>query len=296
MNILSTELSVSLASPILNPAIPIFDSAGASLARLGGTSLTPGLDAGQFQTQEMMMQMAFQMFAMLSMLMIGQPNSAFSQSPLGGILAPASLGGSDQAGKGTRIQGGKALYGHEKGMFHRGKSGAPDSYAFENSPAGIKFAAEHGYASIDIDLQITKDGVPVATHWSKPMAKDGFYDPLGQLKPKTKVSQMTLAEVMRLRNKDGQSRIYPLASMIGELKKNGIAGDFEAKDDPRFATDQMMGYIADLVRGSGIKANMKSIDRGPRSMKILEAAQRAGFWTRFATGGGKRGKAFGYGS
>lgn len=274
----------TLAPPQLNT--------GAALTRLGAVAplLPPtGLETVHYQAQSML-QMSVQMLALLTMLMVGQPNPAWSQPS--GLEA---IGRSGRSGPGERIEGGKALYAHGKGMFHKGKGG-PDTYAFENSPAGIKYAAEHGFASIDIDMQITKDGVPVATHWSKPMAKDGFYDPLGQLKPNTKVSQMTLAEVMRLRNKDGQSRIYPLSTIVGELKKNGIAGDFEAKDDPRFATDQMMGYIADLVRGAGIKANMKSINRGPRSMDILKAAQRSGFWTRFATGGGKRGRPIGYGT
>ena len=257
---------------------------GSALARL--SSPTVGLDWMQAHTQGMM-QLTSQLFDLLLKLMAGGPTQAANSSPL-------SWGSSDSVTPGARIQGGKSLYGKGK-MFHKGAPGAPDTYAFENSPAGIKFAAEHGYKSIDIDLQITKDGVPVATHWSKPMAKDGFYDPEGRLGKNTKVSQMTLAEVMRLRNKDGQSRIYPVSQLMGEFKKHGIAADFEAKDDPRFKTDKVMGYLANLVRQTGIKANMKSIDRGPRSLEILKAAQKQGFWTRFATGGGKKGRPLGYG-
>ncbi len=179
-------------------------------------------------------------------------------------------------------------------MFHKGAPGAPDTYAFENSPAGIAFAAKNGYASIDIDMQITKDGVPVATHWSQPLKKDGFYDPLGKLDKNTKVSEMTFAEVSRLRNKDGQSQIYSIATMIGHLKKHGIAGDFEAKDDKRFASDEVMGEIASLVRKAGIKANLKSIDRGARSDAILERAQEHGFWVRTAKAGNSKRKDIGY--
>jgi hypothetical protein len=195
----------------------------------------------------------------------------------------------------VRIEGGTALYTQGLGMFHKGAPGAPDSYAFENSPAGIEFAAQHGYASIDIDLQITLDGVVVATHWSQPMAKDGFYDPENKLDPGTHVRDMTLAEVKRLRNRDGQSRIYAVSEMIKELKKNGIAGDFEAKNDVRFASDEVMGALAAEVRRAGIRANLKSIDRGLVSDKILECAQRHGFWVRTAEGNGKARRDIGYG-
>jgi glycerophosphoryl diester phosphodiesterase family protein len=195
---------------------------------------------------------------------------------------------------GSRIPGGPELY-DKGGMYHKGAPGAPDTYAFENTPEGIKFAADHGYESIDLDMLITKDGVPVGTHYTEPMKKDGFYDPLRKLDQDTKVSEMTFAEVTRLRNEDGQSRIYPMTTMIEELKKNGIAGDLEAKDDSRFATDEVMGQLAGQVRDAGIRANLKSIDRGSRSFDNLESAQKHGFWVRTAAGNNRKGRHFGYG-
>lgn len=213
-------------------------------------------------------------------------------SSLLGSYLNGITGGSQKADT-ERIPGGEEIYA--KGMFHKGVKGAPDTYAFENSPAGIKYAAEHGYSSIDLDMQITKDGVLVNTHWSQPMLKDGFYDPEHKLDPKTKVSDMTFAEISRLRNDDGQSRIHTLASQIALLKKYRIAGDLEAKDDPRFATDKVMDEVASLVRQAGIKANVKSIDRGERSMEILKMAQSKGFWVRTAKGNDKPSRNIGYG-
>lgn len=262
------------------------------------------VSAMQMVVTALMTQMTVRQVAMPGNSFFGGTGGSASQgSPLsdflgsvGGSLGPNSLLNQNSGSKGERIPGGKSLYSKGRGMFHKGAPGAPDTYAFENSPAGIAFAAKHGYASIDIDMQITKDGVPVATHWSQPLKKDGFYDPLGKLDKNTKVSDMTLAEVMRLRNKDGQSQIYPMSTMIEQLKKHGIAGDLEAKDDKRFATDKVMGYLADLVRDAGIKANLKSIDRGSRSDKILEKAQEHGFWVRTAKAGKSRRKDIGYGS
>lgn len=281
MNFLSTLSSSSFATIQTLP----FSHAeqGGALTRLNGPTM--GLESMQAQALDTM-RLTGQLLDLLMTLMLGRARPTDTSRPL-------TVGNSPMVPSGERIQGGRSLYGKGK-MFHKGAPGAPNTYAFENSPAGIKFAAEHGYKSIDIDLQITKDGVPVATHWSKPMARDGFYDPEGRLGKKTKVSQMTLAEVMRLRNKDGQSRIYPVSQLMGEFKKHGISPDFEAKDDPRFKSDQVMGYLANLVRQTGVKANMKSIDRGPRSLEILKTAQKFGFWTRFATGGGKKGRPLGY--
>lgn len=230
----------------------------------------------------------------------GGVSRAFQESPIGEFLgrlgsnaAPRVPNAENMSG--SEIPGGPSLYSEGQGMYHKGAPGAPDTYAFENTPQGIKFAAEHGYASIDLDMHITKDGQMVATHWSQPMKKDGFFDPQGKLEPATRVEDMTLAEVMRLRNEDGQSRIYPMSTMIEHLKKNGIAGDLEAKDDARFASDEVMGKLADMVRDSGVRANLKSIDRGDRSFDTLEAAQRHGFWVRTATGNGRKARRFGYG-
>lgn len=236
----------------------------------------------------LMTQMTAQQVGLMSKGLFGGKGGKSMGSPLFDFLgganknqgAAANNPGGPYSSK--RIPGGKSLYSKGKGMFHKGAPGAPDTYAFENSPAGIAFAAQNGYASIDLDMQITKDGVPVATHWSQPLKKDGFYDPLGKIGKDKKVKDMTLAEVMRLRNKDGRSQIYPVSTMIQHLKKNGIAGDFEAKNDPRFATDKIMGSIANQVRAAGIKANMKSIYRGPGTDKILKEAQQHGFYARVA--------------
>ena len=274
------------------PSVPGMDFGMASMQSLFTQSMT-------MMTVAMMGLMTQIMSQQISMLgggtVFGANGGKQGASPLNAFLgggAPAAGGkpgtgkfGAAKAGgqpKGGRIPGGRSLYNKGRGMFHKGAPGAPNTYAFENSPAGIAFAAKHGYASIDLDMQLTKDGVPVNTHWSRPLKKDGFYDPLHKIPKNRKVSDMTLAEVMRLRNKDGRSRIFPISTMVNLLKKHGIAGDFEVKD-ARLGSDKMMGYLANLVRNAGIKANVKTIDRNPSvTERILHNAQEAGFWTRIA--------------
>lgn len=232
-------------------------------------------------------------FPSLGQILKGSPLSGF----LGGLVNPSKP--CEPKGvntSGSQIPGGPSLYTDGLGMFHQGAPGAPDTYAFQNTPEGIEFAAEHGYKCADLDMQITKDGVLVASHWDQPMKKDGFQDPLGKLDQDTRIKDMTLAEVMRLRNEDGQSRIYTVSSLIEQLKSHGLAGDLEAKKDPRFATDKVMGQVADMVRGAGIEANLKSIDYGSGANDVLEMAQKHGFWVRSARGSGREARQFGYGA
>ena len=277
-------IDLKSAARSLTDRIPSFD----------GLPSIPGVDKLEDLGKGAMQEMGQTMSSLLSGVKkhapaigvpdFGGPGIGKFASPLidflGGVSLTAPLGRLGDAPKGDRIPGGKSIY--LNGTFHKGAPGAPDTYAFENTPAGIEFAAKNGYSSIDLDMQITKDGVPVATHWSQPMEKDGFYDPEGKIKAGTKVSEMTLQEVMRLRNEDGQSQIYPMSTMIKELKKHGIAGDLEAKDDNRFATDEIMGSLADMVREAGIKANLKTINRGERSEKLVDAAQDHGFYVKIA--------------
>ena len=82
--------------------------------------------------------------------------------------------------------------------------------------------------------------------------------------------------------------------MLGELKKHNLGGDLEAKGDPRFATPQMMGQIAEMVRNAGIPANLKTINYGPHSIQVIREAQKQGFWTRTAYGNGHERQVFGY--
>lgn len=315
---LSAMLSLNFTSPVQNsfgsnlnngfgPNIGGFSGA-AGLGAMNGADFGAGaMQSLMSQTMTsmstammtLMAQMMTQQVAMLGRSLFGSKGAKGFGSPLTGFLGGANgatnLSGGNGPYSSQRIPGGKSLYSKGKGMFHKGAPGAPNTYAFENSPAGIAFAAKNGYASIDLDMQITKDGVPVATHWSQPLKKDGFYDPLGKIGKDKKVKDMTLAEVMRLRNKDGRSQIYPVSTMIQHLKQNGIAGDFEAKNDPRFATDKIMGTLANQVRAAGIRANLKSIHRGPGTDKILKEAQQHGFYVRIALAKDGQKKYWGYG-
>lgn len=160
-------------------------------------------------------------------------------------------------------------------MFHRhGKL----TYAFENSPQGIKYAKRHGYTNIDLDMHISKDGVPVITHWSQPLARDGFYDPAGKISRKAKVSSLTYEQLRRLRNRDHQGQIYSLAYMCQLLKKYDLNLSLEVKAPG--ATYRKMNKITNIIDDAGVKAYVKGNARLNGMNQTLGKARKAGFWTR----------------
>jgi glycerophosphoryl diester phosphodiesterase len=164
-------------------------------------------------------------------------------------------------------------------MYHVPR-GTP--YHTENGSLGIYLAARLGYHQIDLDLQMTKDKVIVATHWSQPMKKDGYYDPLGKLKADRKVSSMTWAEVSRLRTRSGY-RIYPLELLIPLLGVYDMVGSLEIKGDRRFNDVRVMRQIKSWCRQAGVTAYIKQIPKlSKKHAQTMKAARTAGFWTRKA--------------
>lgn len=171
---------------------------------------------------------------------------------------------------------GRSLQGK---MFHKDDR---QSYAFENSPQGLRYAAAHNYTSIDLDTQVTKDGVVVNTHWGRPMEKDGFFDPLGKLNKNLTVGEMTLDEVTRLRNRDGQSRIYPLSYMIELAGSNNINLSIEIKTPRTFEAN--IPDIVDQLNRNNVKATMKGFISFAGMNQTLTTVRKHGIWTRGAEG------------
>lgn len=115
-----------------------------------------------------------------------------------------------------------------KGIFHRHGN---QPYRFENSFRGILHAVRHGYRRIDLDVQMTKDGVLVNTHWARPMLKDTFFDPKHRLKNKhLTVNQMTWEQVQRLQSKGGY-KIRTLNAALKYCAEHGLGATIEPKTD-----------------------------------------------------------------
>ena len=156
-----------------------------------------------------------------------------------------------------------------------------DNYRFENSVQGLAHAAKHQKA-IDLDVNITKDGVPVNTHWGDVFKRGGFYDPLHKLPKNARISDLTAKEVFRLRSKDGY-RIHSMKFMLRRAAKLGVRVEYEAKGSKPFEYGK--GGLKTFVDTKKIsdaahtRIFVKTISTTPGAMERLKAAHRAGLTT-----------------
>ena len=186
-------------------------------------------------------------------------------------------------GQGACYEVGGATKGSRKKMYHISGS---KPYAFENSPQGIRYAAKHGYDSIDLDIRMTKDGVPVATHGAAPLAKSrikgGFRDTTGKIKKRsTRVSDMTFSQIQQLKHVDGY-RIYSLQELIPIAKSNGINLALETKTPKSFKNK--LPEIAAWLNDAHIKTVIMGQPGHAAGMNsTLSYARKLGFWTRDIT-------------
>lgn len=125
-----------------------------------------------------------------------------------------------------------------------------EPYHRENSIRGVRRAKRRGYDAIDIDLQMTRDGVIVATHWGQPLLRDGFRDPQGKITKRARVRNLTWAEVQRLEAPGGY-RIQRLETILRECARKGIIAVLEPKADTRFEKPAVWQHVAAMADDLG---------------------------------------------
>lgn len=193
---------------------------------------------------------------------------------------------------GVSVTNGACYWNHTAGYpggseFHiNNKKNATktNSYAFENSPEGIRYAKSHGYKRIDIDIQTTKDGVVVASHSTNPfMTKGngtwgGFYDPAGKIKHGL-IQDLTWAQVSQLRHKVGGYKIHKIEDIIATIKETGLSVIFEFKT-PKTLIKKIPAITA-MINQAHIKANFLGITSKSGQKAALEEARKHGFWARY---------------
>ena len=159
-----------------------------------------------------------------------------------------------------------------------------NSYAFEDSPEGVKYASKHGYKRIDIDIQTTKDNVVVAVHSTNPFMTrgngtwGGFYDPSGEIKKGT-IQDLTYAQVSRLRHKVGGYRIHKIEDIIATAKETGMTIAFELKT-PKTLKSHMSSITA-MVNEAHIKVMFMGLVNKAGQASALQEARKHGFWALY---------------
>lgn len=142
----------------------------------------------------------------------------------------------------------------------------------ENSLRGIRRAAR-SYDAIDIDMQITSDRHIVATHWARPMVRDGFHDPEHKIARYTPIKRMTLAQVRRL-IAPKRYRIQPIERVLRACARRGVVAVLEPKGDRRFREDWPWEHLAAVAEDVGATVSVRAL-RANRA--ALAPAHRAGF-------------------
>jgi glycerophosphoryl diester phosphodiesterase len=153
---------------------------------------------------------------------------------------------------------------------------APTPKHVENSNRGDRRAKRQGKDGNDLDLQITKDNRIVNTHWARPMIRDGFRDPYGQIPRHRMVRQMTWAEVSRLvaGRWPRRYRIRSVEQALRHCARLGVVAVLEPKGDPRFRLDWPWQHIAAVAEDVGATVSVRALRENAAA---LEPARRAGF-------------------
>jgi glycerophosphoryl diester phosphodiesterase len=169
-------------------------------------------------------------------------------------------------------------------IFHV-EHGTP--YHVENSLYGLVLAKRGGYDGIDLDVNASKDAVIFATHWGRPMARDGFRDPLGKLSRRTNMHDMTAKQIGRLRTEDGRFKIRRVSTLIKGARKLDLSIEVEAKPSPLLYQKRSWKKLAEELDGKVDGVLVKVLlDLGPHPENRLKAAHAAGFRTCAIVHGG----------
>jgi glycerophosphoryl diester phosphodiesterase len=172
-----------------------------------------------------------------------------------------------------------------QGQIYHVPKGTP--YHVENSLHGVGLAKAHGYVGIDLDVNGDADDIIWATHWGRPMLRDGFRDPLRRLSRFRQMHQMTSEEVARLRTRDGY-QIRRVSQLIKEARRKGLVVEVEAKPSPPLYGKAAWRNLAAELGGDTQEGLLVKVllDLGPNPQNRLKAAHAAGFRTCAIVHGG----------
>lgn len=167
----------------------------------------------------------------------------------------------------------RTLARHEiDGIYHRDR---PFKH-IENSPRGVRLAAAHDDDGIDIDLQITADGVICACHDNQPL-EHGFFDPLHRLPRDMKISEHKWTQVSRLVAVTGGRvyRIPRIERMFRACHRHHRVAVVEPKANKAFRLDWPWQYMAEEAEAAGCALSARALPELDGAAHIA-AAHRAG--------------------
>ena len=157
-------------------------------------------------------------------------------------------------------------------------------YHVNNSRRGIRRTAALGYNAQDVDALITRDGVPVATHWPRPLRHGFTWAGRGRMPSGVTIAELTLAQVGRL--EAGPYRVRAVDEILQTAGPLDVTVCLELKPDRRWAKP---ATYAPLIAAADLHDAALVIMSQPRALgrgvRYLKAAKQAGLPTLLLTRG-----------
>lgn len=153
-----------------------------------------------------------------------------------------------------------SLRGIDKGANARNRDGSPK------------------YAEVDLDMQVTKDGRVVGTHWGRPLWRDGFRDPDRKIGRTRRIETLTYAEAHRLVAGDDY-RIQPIEALLARCAQKHIGARLEPKSKAFYDPKVWRALKAEADKhGTKVKMYALRSHLGDRAFgeKCVRAAAAAG--------------------
>ena len=132
--------------------------------------------------------------------------------------------------------------------------------------------------ALDIDVQKDKQGVLWGLHWNN-VAKNGLHDPLKKIPGTAKISDLTTAEVRRLRS-TGNRRAHTINALLDLALKHGTRIELEFKVGITVAKAKaLMARASTKALHKAGKLQTKTLAQIPGCVIRLAPLQEAGFIT-----------------
>lgn len=132
--------------------------------------------------------------------------------------------------------------------------------------------------AVDVDVQKDSQGGLWALHWNN-VGKNGLHDPLRKISPSAKISDLTSAEVRRLRAANGK-RAHSIASILDLAVLHGTRIELEFKVEISVAKAKALSNRASVktLKAAG-KLQTKTLAAIPGCVARLTPLHLAGFIT-----------------
>ena len=141
-------------------------------------------------------------------------------------------------------------------IAHRG--GVVTAESSENSAAAVRLAAERGFDMVEVDIQASKDHVPVAFH------DDSLFDATGI---EARIQDLTLDEIKTIRYQDTGQDILSLSQYLELCAQRDLGVMLDIKAD---GGAQFFRAIASLIERHQLSRSAITISHHPLAIQHLE--------------------------